>query len=139
MNDVMDLITTLGNEGASSATIVEELNRRGFRDRRKMPFTAGVVEGFMRVIGIGPTIPTEPMCEPLPEISAADERGPIVFPDEDSEAQEEIETGAENGGRPSGDYSHLGPAIYERPFRACELGPWPRHTDFRPDELEVRD
>jgi hypothetical protein len=60
---------------------------------------------------------------------------PIVFPDSEDELEQEACVGVSD----ERDYSHIGGAIYERPFRACTLRPWPRHTDFRPDELEVRD
>jgi hypothetical protein len=34
-----------------------------------------------------------------------------------------------------GEYAHIGPAVYEPPFRARTMREWPAHTDFRPDEL----
>ena len=74
---------------------------------------------------------------------------PAVFPDKtdptkglEDEAYQAVEDAAEEDGtahRSYRGYAHLGPALYDRPYRAGVLGEWPVHTDFRPDELVMRD
>jgi hypothetical protein len=67
---------------------------------------------------------------------------PTVFPDPLKALEADAyESAAEEDGTRTyrHDYAHLGPAIYERPFRAGKLKEWPIHTDFRPEELEVKD
>ena len=48
------------------------------------------------------------------------------------------ETAEEEGSKRCnyGDYAHLGPAIAEPSYRPGVLREWPRHTDFRLDELQ---
>jgi hypothetical protein len=59
----------------------------------------------------------------------------------EDEAYAACEEAAEQEGSAHGKYrhyAHLG-SEYAKPFRAEELGKWPLHTDFRPDNLKVGD
>ena len=38
-----------------------------------------------------------------------------------------------------GEYAHIGGPIFATNYRPGVLREWPIHTDFRPDNLEVRD
>jgi hypothetical protein len=38
-----------------------------------------------------------------------------------------------------GEYAHIGGPVYEKSFRAQQIREWPMHTDFSPDNLEMRD
>jgi hypothetical protein len=65
---------------------------------------------------------------------------PTVFPGDPLKNLEDEAYDAAEGAEPAreyGDYSQLGPAIYQRPFRPGVLRQWPIHTDFRPDNVEV--
>jgi hypothetical protein len=62
---------------------------------------------------------------------------PTVLPDPLKELETEAYESAAK--EPHGDYSHIGPAVFAPPFRAGKLREWPLHTDFRPEDLEVKD
>jgi hypothetical protein len=51
-------------------------------------------------------------------------------------AYEDVEEAAEQR---EAYYAKDGPAAYVKPYRPGVKREWPAHTDFRPDELEVRD
>lgn len=64
-----------------------------------------------------------------------------VFPGNDDlkAFENDAYEGAEDSAREYRVYQDIGPAVYERPYRAGVLREWPRHTDFRPDNIAVRD
>jgi len=123
MMSAPEIIATLGSEGKNPAAIAVELNSKGMVTRNRMPFTEEAVKGFMRMFGIGLT-PQEEVDARAPVVGTVDqaiEHPPTVFP----------ETAPVKGMEES---AHEGEP--EKPKRDCR---WPIHTDFRPDNLEVRD
>jgi hypothetical protein len=59
----------------------------------------------------------------------------------EDEAYEACEDGSEEKGRrdKNREYAHIGGPIHGSNYRPAKLGEWPVHTDFLPDNLNVRD
>ena len=121
MNELETIVKTLGNEGALPEAIARELNARGFRDRRKMPFTEAIVEGYMRALGIGLVAPeySAPPADPDPSVDIPGSGLPT----------EPAQTSP---------YSKDAEPIGEPLPKIRMLRPWPLHTEFSPDNLNLK-
>ena len=88
---------------------------------------------------------TERYTKGLRCVACNPRKAPAVLQDDplkalEDEAWREAEEMAEENGSGGKDrqYANLG-TEYAKPFRAAQLREWPIHTDFRPDNLKVRD
>ncbi|HEX3747617.1 MAG TPA: hypothetical protein VHW09_26965 [Bryobacteraceae bacterium] len=135
MSDVEGLITALGNEGASAATITDELNRRGFCDRRKMPFTRETVESYLRMLGIGPSLPFPALELSTPEPSSPTEAPPAVFHDPLKKLQAEAYQAGEDlpPAEPLSINSKEGAPLGEPRYHPGVLGQWPTGINYGGD------
>jgi hypothetical protein len=119
------LIRSMHKDGKTPGAIATELHARGLKNNLGKFLTPDMVAGFLRH-GAEPSMPlTKP---------------PAVLPDLlDGLGDEAYDFAEELPAKYRGGYDHIGGAVYERSYLPGVLGEWPEHTDFRPDNLNVRD
>jgi hypothetical protein len=120
MNDAEVLIRTMGEKGSSAKRIAEELYDRGMKNGFGRPYTAEMVDGYLRYTGL------EEGC------LAARQRNKL------SAAAVRAATSLGVTASAAGRYSKEAEPIADPLPKVRMLRPWPMHTDFKPDELDVR-
>jgi hypothetical protein len=122
MNQAEALIKCMIKTGSTAKAIAGELYGRGLKNGLGRTYTTAMIEGFLRYTGLDEQqLEASALNRPAPP---APTPAPIVVTPSPAKVSP---------------YSKDAEPVSEAPRRLRMLRPWPLHTDYRPDNLKVRD